>query len=119
MKQSMPCFPVRLSIATAGHHRPPYDYQMEYIGVLDTSKHKDAFGFAIGHLLGGRVIIDVVKYFFPDKGVLNWNHVTNEIIQICRRYRVDHLLHDGYEGEAVKLYFNNFLLDRNTVYRPV
>ena len=89
---------------------PPYDYQMEYIGVLDTSKHKDAFGFAIGHLLGGRVVIDVIKYFFPDKGVLNWNHVTNEIIQICRRYRVDHLLHDGYEGEAVKLYFNNFLL---------
>lgn len=82
-----------------------------YLAAIDTSKRKDAFAFAIGHMKAGLVIIDLVKYWLPVNNKLNWSQVTHDIISYCIFYGIDRILHDGYEGEAVKLYFHDYSLN--------
>ena len=102
-------FPPELVDACTGH-APGYDPGVTYHGCLDSSRRKDAFAFAIGHQKAGRVIIDLIRYWLPQDGRLEWARIAYEIKRECRAYQVEDLLHDGYEGEAVKLYFEDFLL---------
>jgi hypothetical protein len=95
-----------------------YDHLQEYHGAMDTSRKKDAFAFAVGHLQGGRVIIDVIRYFIPKDGKLDWDQVEHEIRRLCREYRVEDLLHDGYEAEGVRLHFHDFLLEETPFTGP-
>lgn len=97
---------------------PPYDHQIVYHGAIDTSRKKDAFCFAIGHIQGGKVFIDLIRYWIPKDGRLEWSQVQYEIKRACRAFQVEDLLHDGYEGEAVKLYFNEFLLHETPFTQP-
>lgn len=89
---------------------PPYDCQVIYHGAIDTSRKKDAFAFCIGHMHAGRVIIDVIRYWLPKDKRLNWNQVEYDIRSLSQQYRVEDLLHDGYESEGVNLHFHDFLL---------
>ena len=91
---------------------PPYDYTVEYHGVIGASQNRNApVAFGIGHLHAGRVIIDLLTYFNPANGALDWGQIAPAIKMQCRQYRVEDLLHDGYEREAMMLHFNNFLLN--------
>ncbi len=91
---------------------PPYDDTVEYHGVIGASQNRNApIAFGIGHLHTGRVIIDLLTYFNPANGALDWNQIAPAIKMQCRQYRVEDLLHDGYEREAMMLHFNNFLLN--------
>ena len=89
-----------------------YDYRMEYRCALDTSKNRDAFAFAIGHLQGGRVIIDRVQYWLTEDGKRhNWNRIEHDIRLLTMQFRAEHIAHDGYESEGVRLHFDGFMLE--------
>lgn len=88
---------------------PPYNYLIEYHGVIGASKQRDTIGFAIGHMFAGRVIIDHVRYTSPENGTMNWDRLKNEIRVLCELYRVEDLLHDSYESESIRLHLHGFL----------
>ena len=90
-----------------------------YFGAMDTSRKKDAFSFCIGHMaMGGTVIIDEIRYWIPVNRKLNWMQVKQDIVALCLQYGVEQILHDGYEGEAVKLYFSDFNLTETPFTMP-
>ena len=87
-------------------------HNVDYAAAIDTSKSKDAFAFCIGHILGGRVIIDEVRYWISEDGHRhNWSQIEHDVRLLCMQYGVEGFAHDGYESEGVRLHFHNFMLD--------
>ena len=89
-----------------------YDFKQEYRCTLDTSKNRDAFAFAMGHLQGGRVIVDRLQYWLTEEGRRhNWDQIERDVRMQTMQFRAEHIAHDGYESEGVRLHFDGFLLD--------
>ena len=86
-------------------------HQVEYGAAMDTSKSKDAFAFCIGHMTGGVVYIDEIRYWISDGHRHNWSQIEHDVRLLCMEYNVEGFAHDGYESEGVRLHFHNFMLD--------
>ncbi len=111
-------FPLELVDRCTEGSPQPFNRNINYAGAMDTSKKKDAFAFCLGHMHNGNVHIDQVRYWIPKEGRLDWNTVKRDIDTLCHAYGVEQLLHDGYEGEAVKLYFGDYALEETVFTQP-
>ena len=110
---SNPMFPAELVDQCIAKDRQVIDtYTIEYGAAIDTAQNRDAFCFCIGHLQGGKVIIDEIRYWISENGAKhNWDQIEHDIRMLCMQYRVEGFAHDGYEAEGVRLHFHNFMLD--------
>lgn len=97
-----------------------FDRYYHYRAALDTSLKRDAFAMAIGHNDDqGRAIIDLIRYWIPDRGVaLDWTGIKASIENLFNTYMVEHVIYDQYQSEAVRLYFKNYALEETTFTQP-
>ena len=59
----------------------------------------------------GKVLIDQIRYFDKEEGVLPWERIAAEIGAICMFYHVEILMTDEIERDAIRLHFFGYMLD--------
>jgi hypothetical protein len=97
-----------------------FNRYFQYLAALDTSLKRDAFAMAIGHNDDqGRVRIDLIRYWIPDRGVaLDWTQIKASIENLFNTYMVEQVIYDQYQSEAVRMHFKNYALEETTFTQP-
>lgn len=82
--------------------RPPHAANV-YVAAADPAFRRDAFGFAVGHSDGERVVVDATQRFLPAKDIpINPRDVLEQIVPIMKAYRIFILYTDQYHIESLR-----------------
>jgi hypothetical protein len=91
--------------------RAGFEYKSTYHGCLCVSGKKDNLVFGIGHVTGGTVVIDQIRYWLPKDNHPDWTSIAYEIRLLCLAYRVEGILHNRNTTEMADQLFTDFLLN--------
>lgn len=75
----------------------------DYVMAIDPAFRGDSFGLVVVHRHEGKVYVDYVQRWTPEKGVpLNPSVVLDEVAHIAKQYRVQTVFTDQYQNDSLR-----------------
>ncbi|MGB8219521.1 MAG: hypothetical protein WCE46_03970 [Methanoregula sp.] len=81
-----------------------------YAAIAGTPTH-DMISFALGHVSGGKIIVDEFKQWQADReGKLPWPTIFHEAYGLCLHYRIELLIHTEHSQADIREHFEDCYL---------